>query len=1410
MRLTMPDRRTIKLVASTVAIALLLLIAGRVAWRYYTDWRLGGVVLTNEGAPLTVQVLCESDDTPIGEPVELIGRATLTLPAGDYRLRVTGEGRFGQTYRVAVVRGESSTRTLTLDDNRLLGETPMPLDANYPKPRGGNPIPFVEGTVAIELSPGKADLIEVLFKVHHSKNGTEPEWLPSRLGRRDGATGELIWDALEPRGPGEPARTYHPWIQWLAIIPGNRWLMNPAPDLDGDGTRDLVWVLGAEFLAVSGKDGSVLWTYLAEPDGPGGAHPEGPERPSVTRDTGIVGDPATADLDRDGVPDIIANVAFKDPAGENLIPRAVVAVSGRSGRRLWAHPLKADVDWPYHPGSGVVFLRGRRSATVAVVHRTAWIGLDPADGRKRTGPIDLGFAPLQPVQYADLDGDGEPEILATGPRQGINHSLTAFSIEAGRPLWSTTDAVRYEATADDGTVPVRPLVADLDGDGRAEVAVPDASDPTLKDGYRGVRLLDGATGLPRWTRPMHALTQANDGVIELIEAPDLDRDGVRDLVVTSLFHGRQPVGPWQGGPDEPERQYVDALSGKDGRPLWWWHLDGKPDITTDLRTPRWWGRGPDGWPLLAVPAEIINWLKPAAILPADADPPTVHMLEASTGREVQSLAGFEEMQVADLDGDGLTDLWGNARGVLRAFRGEPPEAWRALGRFERARASLRTEVLPAADLDGDGIGDALIARLTAPGPTSGRKLGSRTAMARSGRDGRLLWSTDLGLDRSWFEADRDEWYSLWTAPMPAGDLDGDGTPDVVVGEGCSTPPARAVRRPATLPLTLLSGRTGRPVWMAGALPLPFEAHGHSHVHWATPRIVEPGAAADLIVWHNGPSPKASPTPPPGGPDTRPHLARVSGRTGRILWDLEVSDRPNFDLYDSVMPFPKFEDLDGDDRLDILLAMYEERGGAVPTFALQAISLHDGRRLWSRTFDHPEGSHPGVAIADAGDPARPIVAVLSRSPGTGDQRLSVRAFDGRDGRPRWSWSREEDPDGIRWHRILAARPGPGGERRICVSYAAPGRRQQMAFLDGEGREARRRDWPGQSPLGMFLNGNGLQARPRDWPDEESPRVADLDGDGRDELILRHDGPLRAWDTDLRETWSHEYWPIEEIVPASRDRPAWLLLDSGVFLDGKTGRPAWLTVVERPLDDRPSPGSVLDPGDAARPPLLIAHQVGTTIVRTATAATPAGAPVPPGRADGDPRWIRPLPWTGRILHTIGPKGFLAFMGLALVNVAVPLAILWLAARRRPWTVRVLLALPIAAAIPLTVFQTIEPLVPAQIGTQPVSSKVVFALATIAGVPIVVLGVVAAWSLVRRRWKAFAWIAGFTVAASALIAAVWLGIDSRAMPAIEHYSRSDWYLAAVPGAYAVGVLIPVAWTLRAAYRILRRPRRVEVEAA
>ena len=71
-----------------------------------------------------------------------------------------------------------------------------------------------------------------------------------------------------------------------------------------------------------------------------------------------------------------------------------------------------------------------------------------------------------------------------------------------------------------------------------------------------------------------------------------------------------------------------------------------------------------------------------------------------------------------------------------------------------------------------------------------------------------------------------------------------------------------------------------------------------------------------------------------------------------------------------------------------------------------------------------------------------------------------------------------------------------------------------------------------------------------------------------------------------------------------------------------------------------------------------------------------------------------------------------------------------------------------------------------------------------------------------RALAVLAALTVSMSVVIGAAWLWLDRRSVPAIEHYERSTWYLAALPGPVAVGVLLLVGWPLRKIIRWTRRP--------
>ncbi len=1399
--------------AITVVVTLLVLIIGLTGWRYYSQWRLGRVVLTNNGIPLLVQVLPDSGDEPMDEAFDVVRRSTLALPAGDYRLRVNGAGRLGRTYRFAVNRGETIAHELSLDEGRLLAENvdPSRWAGSGQRPRE-EPMPFAWVTSALELTSGRFDIVELTA---------------TAARRRDGASGKLVWDTANPAAPYGPGRDPSAWVRGTG---GSGWwlhLMEPAMDLDADGTRDILGVLdnANTFVALSGKDGSLLWNYAAQLDGPGGPQKDGPrplEQPKPNDNPArLVSWPAIGDVDGDGTPDMIATMVFSEstdevrrrtgkaptPATPVFFRRIVLAISGRSGHWLWTFSLDRtfaanNVRSRVRPAE---FVRGRRSSLVTIEAGSNVNILDPATGRSRSEPVDLGFDPVRPVQFADTDGDGEPEILALGPGSAPNQqSMTVYSAGTGQERWTTSIAAKYPLPHENGGSREWPWLVDLDSDGRTEVVVPDSGPLPPKAEFRGVRVLDGGSGQTRWVRPMRPETKAEDGLERVIDAPDLDGDGVHELIAVSRFDGREPPASRSDRRKEPERVYVDALSGRDGHPLWSWREDLPENKFTWIGAPRWWGRGPDGWPLLAVP---LGGRDPEQGMFGDTsylNPPTVHVLEASTGRELNRVMGLSRVGAADLDGDGLVDLWGEADGQLRAFRAEPPEAWRALGSFVPARkADPWTASIDrgAADLDGDGIADALSAQLSFSGNSSSDETGSRTALARSGRDGHALWKTVLDPPWLWFWPEPGRSYRVAALPLPAGDLDGDGTGDILVEKFIQNE-AMVGRQPAALPLELLSGRDGRHLWSAAPLPLGFEAYGFSQVTWFEPRVIEPNAPPDLLVLHRSPFVKstAKPPPPMQGAPARERLARVSGRTGRIVWDIPLEEQPS-QPQPGGSRSPKLDDFDGDGRLDAAVVVRRPAQTGQSEFELKVISLLDGSSRWSRMlhYESPFSDVPSVEIAKAA-PNEPTTVFLTEMPTKNtSNELLVHALDGRDGTDRWTWrSGVGEGDHKVYGGIDAIALDHAWKDSVCVTYSDMRRECRIVILDAQGQERARRVLPPESVASDMLPGI-------------ADFMVDLDGDGRDELIVTNNTVMNAWGSDLKDRWSilARDWQILRVLPGSPGRSTTLVVPPARAIDGKSGQLRWIY--------KPSPptnryvGDLLDPGNSEQMPRLIISrnpQFGT-VCRCALPATPNGDYAPPsgarppaGLARDDPRWTRGLPWTNLMDLQTAWTGLLEVVGLALINVFLPLGILCLAARRRPWSLRALMALPIAAAVPLSAFLALEPVIPIPTPTAPLPSSpmTLFALGTAAGVPVVTYVVLAGWSLIRWRWRTLGLLGGLTVLASLMIAAIWLWADLRNMPANEHYSPSGWYVALLPGAIIASALVLIGLAIKRLNRWIR----------
>ena len=194
MTLFIRHRRPLILSALAGALATLLMIAAPVVvWRFYSEWRLGRVELMTVDAPVVCQVLAEASDTPIGEPFDLVTRAGVALPAGDYRLHVSGKGRLSRTYRVAISRGETQTYEISIDEGRLLGGERAVGFGTDERPRDV-PIPFTPFTMALELDARQSRFDRTVERVR------DPPRRRQRQGGLEHAAPRRALRAKSPRG----------------------------------------------------------------------------------------------------------------------------------------------------------------------------------------------------------------------------------------------------------------------------------------------------------------------------------------------------------------------------------------------------------------------------------------------------------------------------------------------------------------------------------------------------------------------------------------------------------------------------------------------------------------------------------------------------------------------------------------------------------------------------------------------------------------------------------------------------------------------------------------------------------------------------------------------------------------------------------------------------------------------------------------------------------------------------------------------------------------------------------------------------------------------------------------------------------------------------------------------------------
>ncbi len=472
-------------------------------------------------------------------------------------------------------------------------------------------------------------------------------------------------------------------------------------DLDGDGDMDV--------LSASVSDGKVAWY-----ENTNGLGSFGPQQ-VIDILSGARSIVAT-DVDADGDPDVLCaaydGIAWyenRDGLG-NFGPQQVIAISTLHADAVFAVDLDGDGDEDVLSASHSL-------------DRIAWQENDPL------GLDDFG--PAQPVSIqpayagdaiaADLDGDGDQDVLSTGY---FPHEIAWYENLYGSGLFGPRIVVATLANAANSL-----FAADLNGDGDVDVLSACAGEDKIA-WYENTNGL-GAFG------PQQVISTAADGANRVFVA-DLDGDGDADVLSASWSddkiawyentNGLGTFGPQQvistaadganfvfaADLDGDGDQDVLSASGYDDKVAWYENTNG------------------------------LGSFGPQNLISTAAD-------------------GAGSVAAADVDGDGDAD-------VLSASPNDDKIAWyentNGLGSFGPQRV-ISTAVdgansLCAADLDGDGDTDVLSA---------------------SGVSGTTLWyeNTD-GLGS--FGPLRCVFPFSYSAPRASAvDLNGDGNPEVLSNSG---------------------------------------------------------------------------------------------------------------------------------------------------------------------------------------------------------------------------------------------------------------------------------------------------------------------------------------------------------------------------------------------------------------------------------------------------------------------------------------------------------------------------------------------------------------------------------------------------------------------------------------------------